>query len=156
MKETNKLVGSFVLLSADGVKILIPQSNIGQAHYLPVNEQWIKHQSYDGLFSSENMKDTLFVALSNQLKPLKKSSQDRFIALPLHTKNNPLTTKILWVWNSAQILLNRRFDLIKLPQFISQSRSPVIGYVEYNNEIVYYCDTDKLITYALNNSNYQN
>ncbi len=156
MKETIKLAGSFVLLSADGTKILIPQSDIGQAHYLPINEQWIKHQNYDGLFASANKQDTLFIALSNQLKPLKKSSQDRFIALPLHTKNNPLTTKVLWVWNSAQILLNKQFDLIKLPHFISQAHSPILGYVEYNDDIVYYCETEKLVNYALNSANYQN
>ncbi len=163
--------GNFVLLTLDKIKILVKQSDIGQAQYLPLDSQWLKYnpnqQNNQGFFVVETMADSVFVSLSDTLKPLTAPAQDRFIALPflsmpflsvpcLSTSNanqpdqfSQSEPRLLWLWRGVQMLVNQEFEVIKLPQFIYQNHSPVVGYVVYNNEIVYYCQTEKLISYAL-------
>ncbi len=167
--------GNFVLLTLDKIKILVKQSDIGQAQYLPLDSRWLKYspneQSDQGFFVVETIEETradsVFVFLSDTLKPLSTPIHDRFIALPflsmpflsvpcLSTSNanqpnqfSQSGPRLLWLWRGVQMLVNQEFEVIQLPQFIYQNHSPVVGYVVYNNEIVYYCQTEKLISYAL-------
>ncbi len=149
MKKINKIEGNFALFTIDDTKIMLPQSDVGRAEYFSSDTQWSPHKTKKGMFVSDNVKDCLFVFLSHDLRLESSVPSHRFIGLSLKEKQQEQDQQLIWVWSSAQILMNKQFQLIPLPDFVCKEQSPVLGYVVYNNHIVYYCDTKQLIEHSL-------
>ncbi len=149
MKKINRIEGNFALFTINDTKIMLPQSDVGRAEYFSSDIQWSADKTNKVFFVSENVKDAVFVFLSQDLHLETEVPEHRFIGLSLKEKQKEQDQQLIWVWSSAQILMNKQFQLIPLPDFVCKKQSPILGYVIYNNHIVYYCDTKELISHSL-------
>lgn len=141
----NELTGNFIILSADETHIALPLEDVGQANYLSHDTEWLVQPNMPGCFASNEYPDKLFIALSDQLKPIATKLDDRFIILPFaHTDDN-----IMWVWKTAKLLNNHTFNVFALPSFVISENSPISSYTYHEDKMVYLCRVQHLVNFAL-------
>lgn len=143
--KTYTLTGNYVLLRADETRLLLPQTDVGQAEYLTHESQLLPLEGSEGVFYLENHTDHFFVALSAHLKPQYTPPQNHFIATYLANTDEELR----WCWHEVKILHDLQLAAHPLPEVVLVENSPVTHYVELEGSLAYPCTAEKLLAFAL-------
>lgn len=140
------LHGNYVLLRADTLRLLLPQHEVGALEYL---ESVPTPGDAPGLFlptSKGEMQDHRFVALSAQMNLLTSFPVERFVYTTLGNAQDDL---LGWCWDEVQVLPELEVSPQTLPAVLRAPQTPVVRFVQYDDEIVFLCNARQLRSYAL-------
>lgn len=136
------LRGNYVLLTADTLRLMLPQEEVGEAEYLDVA---LEASDEAGLLKPVG--DAIsrrFVALSEQMTLLPRCPPDRFLVTSIGEENDRLG----WCWNEIQILINAEMQAHPLPPILLPPGTPVSYYVEFQGKLAYLCSAQQLSSFA--------
>jgi hypothetical protein len=123
--------GNYVMLRAGDLRLVLPQEDVGAAHYL------------DGE-TGENAAPG-YEALSADMKPMHMRPRESFIACELH--GGP--EGIAWCWDDLRVLIDVELVPVPLPQVLRGTGSPVQAYVELDGEPAFLGNAADVCRYAL-------
>lgn len=133
--------GNFVLLTADTLRLLLPQSDVGQASYL---DEEPRDSGLDGLFEIGSPDaPRLAAALSPQLRPLPKFPGKRFVLTGLTAQDD-----IVLAWDEVKVLIDIELRPRPLPGPCLSPEAPLREYVEIGAGLAFCCSGERLLTYA--------
>jgi hypothetical protein len=137
------LRGNYVLLSADTLRLLVPQNEVGAAEYL---ETLLESADEPGLLRRPGAENTRrFAALSAKMTLLPRCPANRFIVTSLGLEDDELG----WCWNELKVLIDVKLWPQPLPAVLRAPYTPVEQYVELAGEIAYLCSARRLRAFAL-------
>jgi hypothetical protein len=135
------LRGNFVMLRADGLRLLLPQHEVGAAEYV---DGTVQPAGAGGFFSlGEGADARTVVALSGRLRPLAQWPTGRFVLTRLESGAGELSL----AWNEARVLIDAHLELHPLPPVLRVPGAPLQGYVEHAGELVF-CTTARAVVEA--------
>ena len=140
-----ELRGNFVLLRADTLRILLPQSEVGNAEYLDAVPQASEVPGifeYRGARGSEGAQALL--ALSAAMLPMQAYPQDRFVVTPIATPQGAVG----FGWNEVSVLIDARLQAQTLPAAMLADDAPLREFVEIDDKVVFCCDAARLADYV--------
>ncbi len=122
--------GNFVLLRADGLRLLLPRQDVGAAEYI---EHEPRPTGAPGLFE-DGEGDGLrqVVALSDQMRVLPDFPRGRFVLTKLRAGEGEL----FFAWNEVQVLIDAQFERHALPPVMQAPGAPIEAYVERDGEVL--------------------
>lgn len=142
---SRELRGNFVLLRADTLRLLLPQTDVGAAAYL---DQTPRATDMPGLFEHRGEAGGQAVlALSAHMVPLAQYPQDRFFVTPIAT---PLGD-IGFGWSEVTVLIDAQLQPQALPTALVAEHAPLKEFVEIDGHVVFCCDAEHVAEYALAN-----
>jgi hypothetical protein len=142
---SRELRGNFVLLRADTLRLLLPQSDVGVATYL---DQVPQATDLPGLFEHRGEAgEQAVLALSAHMVPLAQYPKDRFLVTPITT---PLGD-IGFCWSEVSVLIDTRLQPQALPTALVAAHAPLKEFVEIDDHVVFCCDAEHVAEYALAN-----
>lgn len=113
------LDGDFVMLRADGLRLLLPQQDVGAA----------AHRDAKAGSGGSGV-----VALSATMEPLAAVPADRFVVTALHGAGPG--EALSFAWNEVRVLIDARLRWHPLPAAMRVPGAPVSGYVEEGGEVL--------------------
>lgn len=135
------LRGNFVILRADGLRLLLPQREVGAAQYV---DGAVQPAGADGFFTLGGPADAhTVVALSGRLRPLVQWPPGRFVLTRLESGAGELS----FAWNEARVLIDAQLELHPLPPVLRVPGAPMQGYVEHDGELAF-CTTARAVVEA--------
>lgn len=135
--------GNFVVLRADALRLLLPQEDVGVAHYL---EGEPPAAGEAGLFrQGEGEAARTVLALSEQLRPLQRFPRERFLLTRLHAGDDELVL----AWNEVRVLIGVQFARQPLPPAMRLPGAPIDGYVDQDGELLLCSSAARVLAYAL-------
>lgn len=135
--------GSYVLLTAGGLHLLLPQHEVGAAEYL---EGELEPTDEPGILKRRGAESTRrFAALSTQMTLLPYCPPGRFLVTPLGGGADDLG----WCWDELQILIDVELQPRPLPAALLRPGAPVVQYVEFADKLAYLCSANQLREFAL-------
>ena len=143
VSATANLRGNFVMLRADGLRLLLPQDEVGAAEYV---EGRASPTGAAGFFETGEGADArTVVALSGRLQPLAQWPQGRYVLTRLGSGAGELS----FAWNEARVLIDARLERQPLPPVMRAPGAPIRGYVEHEGELVFCTTAGAVIEAAL-------
>ena len=150
------LRGNFVLLRADTLRLLLPQSQVGHAAYLdgrprPTGKPGLMRLGqHEGERGGEGDGGGLrrFAALSADMTLLAECPANRFVVASLG-EGNESNESLAWCWDELQVLIDVELHPRTLPSVLVAPHTPVEGYVEHAGELAYLCDGNRVAEFAL-------
>lgn len=137
------LCGNFVMLRADGLRLLLPQGEVGAADYV---DGHARPTGAGGFFEIGDGGDARsVVALSGRLRPLAQWPPGRFVVTRLESGAGELS----FAWNEARVLIDARLERHPLPPAMRAPGAPIQGYVEHEGELVFCTTARDVIEAAL-------
>lgn len=134
------LRGNFVMLRADGLRLLLPQREVGAAEYM---DGTLRPAGAGGFFEIGDGQARAVVALSGRLRPLAQWPPGRFVLTQLESAAGRLS----FAWNEARVLIDAQLELHPLPPVMRVPGAPIQGYVEHEGELVF-CTTARAVVEA--------
>lgn len=140
------LHGNYVLLRAGGLRLLLPQHEVGALEYLasvPIPAD------IPGLFrltDADDMQDRRFIAVSPQMKLLTSFPKERFVYTTLGDEEHDL---LGWCWDEVRILPELEITPQALPAVLRAPQTPVSRFAEHGDEFLFLCSARQLRNYAL-------
>ncbi len=139
--------GNYVLLTADTLRLLLPQQEVGVSEYL---EGALEPAEGHGLLKlSGTAGGRRFAAVSAQMTLMPYCPPGRFLVTPLGNENDGLG----WCWNELQILIDVELPLQPVPEVLLAPNTPVRQYVEWEGKLAFLCNARQLKAYALGAGN---
>ena len=136
------LRGNFVMLRADTLRVLLPQSEVGAAEYL---EERPQPTGEPGLLRlPDDTCNRKFAALSGRMTLLAACPDGRFVAATLGGREEPA-----WCWDELKVLIDTELHPKPLPAVLVTPLTPVESYVEYEGSLAYLCSAGRLAGFAL-------
>ncbi len=148
-----QLRGNYVLLTADSLRLLLPQHEVGAAEYL---EGALEPSAQPGLLQLQGVPgERRFAALSARMSLLPNCPPDRFLVSSLGEGNGAgeVESGLGWCWNEMKILIDVDLRAQPLPAVLLARHAPVDCYVELDGLLAYPCSADRLQAYALAQGN---
>lgn len=137
--------GSYVLLRAQELRLLLPQPDVGVAEYL---EHEPVPTTEPGLFEYTNgLQGRIVAALSPALRPLERFPRGRFVMTPLQTGAGELCL----AWDEVRVLIDARLDARPLPPAMRTADGPIEGWCELDGQVLLCTTAPRLLAYALAN-----
>ena len=138
------LRGNFVLLRADTLRLLLPQSEVGAAGYLDTRPE---PTAQAGLLRLPGPAGERHVAaLSAHMTLLPACPAERFIVATLGDSGEGLE----WCWDELRVLINIEVHAQPIAALLLAPHTPVTHYAELGGELAYLCNADQVKAYALN------
>jgi hypothetical protein len=125
------LRGTFVMLRAGGLQLLLPQYEVPAVDHLPPEQREL--QRSDGV-----------IALSEQLRPLPSVPANRFVITQL------LGSPVAFAWDAVRMLLAVDLPWRALPAALRTPDLPVDAYLELDGAPVLCTTARRLLEFALN------
>jgi hypothetical protein len=134
--------GNYVLLSADSLSLLLPQSQVGASEYL---EGTLEASNAPGLLQQSGTTNARhFVALSAQMAPLSHCPPDRFLVVTLNNEDDHLG----WCWKELRVLIDVELQPQPIPSVLLAPDTPVSHYVVLDGKPAYLCSAQQLRAFA--------
>jgi hypothetical protein len=134
--------GNYVLLSADSLRLLLPQSEVGASEYL---EGTLEASNEPGLLQQSGTTNARrFVALSAQMTPLSDCPPDRFLVVTLDHENDHLG----WCWKEQRVLIDVELQPKPIPSVLLAPDTPVSHYVDLDGKPAYLCSAQQVRAFA--------
>lgn len=135
--------GSYVLLTAGELSLLLPQDEVGAAEY---RDGELEQAEAPGLLKLRG-KDSprRYVALSRDMTALPQCPAERFLVTPLGNGDDGLG----WCWDELKILIDVKLPIQALPPVMLTPDAPVDRYVEIDGKLAFLCNARRLKSYAL-------
>lgn len=135
--------GTFVLLRAGALRLLLPQADAGPAEYL--GERPVRSAVPGMLRSPHGGDGRTYAALSGAMTLLPDCPPERFIASVLDCASEA----IVWCWDELRVLIDVEMELFPLPCALATSSTPVAEYVELEGAPAFLCSAQELCRFAL-------
>jgi hypothetical protein len=123
--------GNYVMLRAGGLRLVLPQEDVGAAHYL------------DGATVEDDCAG--YEALSEDMKPMPKRPRERFIACEL--RGGP--EGVAWCWDELRVLIDVELAAFPLPEALQGADSPIRSYVELDGAPAFLSSAADVCRYAV-------
>jgi hypothetical protein len=134
---------NYVLLTADTLRLLLPQHELGDAEFL---EGALEASDRPGLLKrGGGSGPRRYAALSKRMRLLPYCPPERFLAARLGDASDDLS----WCWNELRILSNVHLQPQPLPKVLIAPGSPIDQYVEFEGKLAYLCSAQRLRAFAL-------
>ena len=132
--RTMRLRGDYVLLRADGLRLLLPQRDVSATEYIetepvPGSEPGVFEHDMPG----EGRRG--IVALSERMRPLREFPTERFLLTRLSC-----TREVSLAWNEIRVLLDTELEFHDLPAIMKGDVDVIDAYVELDGELAF-CTT---------------
>jgi len=137
-----RLGGSFVLLRADSLRLLLPQQDVGPAEYI---EHEPRPTATPGLFeygAGDGLRR--IVALSDRMQALGSFPQGRFVVTQLVAGEGELS----FAWNEVRVLIAAELEPHPLPPAMRTAGAPIDAYVEHDGEVLLCSTAGQVVGYA--------
>lgn len=135
--------GSYVLLRADGLRLLLPQTDIQSTDYMQVRPELIEGES--GLLHVPGSEDgAVYVAIAADMRLLDECPSDRFVS----TRFNG-GVDVQWCWSEVRVLIDVQLPCEPLPPVLLADYTPVRELVAVGEEWAYLCSAESLQQFAL-------
>lgn len=136
--------GSYVLLRADSLRLLLPQSDIQSTDYMQARPELIEGES--GLLHVPGSADgAVYVAISSDMRVLDACPADRFVSTRLRGG-----VDVQWCWTEMRVLHDVQLQCEPLPAVLQAPYTPVREIAATgNNEWAYLCSADMLQQFVL-------
>jgi hypothetical protein len=135
------LRGNFVMLRAEGLRLLLPQREVGAAEYV---DGTLHPAGAGGFFEiGEGEQARTVVALSGRMRPLAQWPPGRFVLTRLESAAGDLA----FAWNEARVLIDASLEMHALPPAMRVPGAPIDGYVEHEGELAF-CTTARAVVEA--------
>lgn len=141
------LRGNFVMLRAETLRLLLPQTEVGAAEYLEIRPEPTAEPGHLAL--PDEAAARRFVAMSAQMTLLPHCPADRFVVAAIGDSCNSPG----WCWDELQVLIDVELQPQPLPAVLLAAETPVDGYAEHSGEIAYLCSARRLAEFALKTRN---
>ena len=119
--------GNFVLLRAGKLKLVLPQAEVGAAHYIAPG---------DSMHS---------VALAESMQLLPQRPAERFIAAEFTGEY----AGVAWCWDEFRVLIGIELHSVPVPTALQATDSPVHAYVEVDGDLAFLCSAQAICRYSL-------
>ena len=140
--SSDPIRGNYVLLRADGLRLVLPQRDIRSTDYMmsrPARMDW-----ENGLLHVPGSTDAaVYVAVSAGMQLLEECPADRFISTVLQGLD------VHWCWSDVRVLLNAELHPLPLPVSLIAPGTPVREVVAVGGEWAYMCSAEILQQFAL-------
>jgi hypothetical protein len=135
--------GNYVLLTADGLRLVLPQHEVGTTEYL---DGVLEAGDEPGLLKLQGLESALrFAALSTRMTLLPHCPSERFLVTSFRGGNEDIN----WCWNELKVLINVELQPQALPAVLLTPDTPVEHYVEIEGKLAFLCSADQLRKFAL-------
>ena len=135
------VAGSFVLLRADKLRLLLPQQDVGAAEYI---EHAPRATATAGLFEYGTGQGLRYiVALSEQLQYLPVFPGGRFVLTRLMAGD----AQVCFAWNEVRVLIAPELAPRPLPAAMRAKGAPIDDYVEHEGEVLLCSTADRVVRY---------
>lgn len=135
--------GSYVLLRADGLRLLLPQADIQSTDYMQQRPVLIEGES--GLLHVPGSDDgAVYVAISADMRLLDECPSDRFVS----TRFNG-GVDVQWCWSEVRVLIDVQLPCEPLPPVLLAEHTPARELVTLGEEWAYLCSAESLQQFAL-------
>ena len=135
--------GNYVLLRADTLRLLLPQSDIQSTDYMQTRPEPIDGES--GLLHMPNSDDgAVYVALSSDMRLLGACPSDRFVSTRLQGD-----VDVQWCWSEVRVLMDAQLSCEAVPPVLLAPHTPVHEMVAVGDDWAYLCSADVLQQFAL-------
>jgi hypothetical protein len=137
------LRGNFVLLQADGLRLLLPQHDVGSAEYL---DQTPRASALPGLFELEpdaESQTRSIAALSPQMDLLPEFPVKRFLMTSLCGQDD-----IALCWNEVRVMIDAEVHPQPLPPVMLPPEAPLREFVELADGIAFCCTGERLLAHV--------
>ncbi len=142
---TRELHGNFVVLRADKLRLLLPQTDVGTASHLDAQP---KATDLPGLFErTDGEGGTALVALSPDMLPLGTYPAERFLITAIDTPMG----EVGFGWSEVSVLIDARLQAQPVPQVLLDPHTPVNEFVEIDGEVVFCSDRERLAAHVFAN-----
>ena len=134
--------GNYVLLRADGLRLVLPQRDIRSTDYMMSRP--VRMDGENGLLHVPGSTDAaVYVAVSAGMQLLEECPADRFISTVLQGLD------VHWCWSDVRVLLNAELHPLPLPVSLIAPGTPVREVVAVGGEWAYMCSAEILQQFAL-------
>ena len=140
--SSDPIRGNYVLLRADGLRLVLPQRDIRSTDY--VMSRPVRMDGENGLLHVPGSTDAaVYVAVSAGMQLLEECPADRFISTVLQGLD------VHWCWSDVRVLLNAELHPLPLPVSLIAPGTPVREVVAVGGEWAYMCSAEILQQFAL-------
>ena len=138
-----ELRGNLVLLRADTLRLLLPQSEVGAARHLDATPL---PGEQPGLFEHRGAEgNQTLMALSGAMRPLHSYPASRFVITPIRSTHGV----VLFAWDEVSILIDAHLQARPVPAGLVSRNSAVQHFVELGDKIAFCCNAQGLTDFAL-------
>ena len=135
--------GNYVLLRADTLRLLLPQSDIQSTNYMQTRPEPIDGES--GLLHMPGSDDgAVYVALSSDMRLLGACPSDRFVSTRLQGD-----VDVQWCWSEVRVLMDTQLSYEAVPPVLLAPHTPVHEMAAVGDEWAYLCSAEVLQQFAL-------
>ena len=140
--SSDPIRGNYVLLRADGLRLVLPQRDIRSTDYMMSRP--VRMDGENGLLLVPGSTDAaVYVAVSAGMQLLEECPADRFISTVLQGLD------VHWCWSDVRVLLNAELLPLPLPVSLIAPGTPVREVVAVGGEWAYMCSAETLQQFAL-------
>jgi len=141
---TMKMRGDFVLLRAEGLRLLLPQREVMSTEY---RDHAPAATAQAGIFALEDAHGTPqpVAALSDRMALMDRFPQDRFV---LTRFAGPGQATAL-AWNDVRVLIDTELEFHALPAVMQDGAGLVDAYVEIDHELAFCTTAQRMLPEAL-------
>ena len=140
--SSDPIRGNYVLLRADGLRLVLPQRDIRSTDYMMSRP--VRMDGENGLLHVPGSTDAaVYVAVSAGMQLLEECPADRFISTVLQGLD------VHWCWSDVRVLLNAELHPLPLPVSLIAPGTPVREVVAVGGEWAYLCSAEILQQFAL-------
>ena len=140
--SSDPIRGNYVLLRADGLRLVLPQRDIRSTDYMMSRPVCMDGEN--GLLHVPGSTDAaVYVAVSAGMQLLEECPADRFISTVLQGLD------VHWCWSDVRVLLNAELLPLPLPVSLIAPGTPVREVVAVGGEWAYMCSAETLQQFAL-------
>jgi hypothetical protein len=133
----NSQRGTFVLLRAGALRLLLAQAEVGPAEYLETRPE---PSEVPGLLRCDDAR--AYAALSDAMTLLDECPRERFIACTLAGDER------LWCWDELRVLIDIELEPVALPAGVADPSTPVAAYVELDGAPAFLCSAADVRAFA--------
>ena len=140
--SSDPIRGNYVLLRADGLRLVLPQRDIRSTDYMMSRP--VRMDGENGLLHVPGSTDAaVYVAVSAGMQLLEECPADRFISTVLQGLD------VHWCWSDVRVLLNAELHPLPLPVSLIAPGTRVREVVAVGGEWAYMCSAEILQQFAL-------
>lgn len=127
---------NYVLLTAGGLRLLLPLQEVGEAEYL--DGELCTSDEPGRLRLRDVESERRYIALSEHMYPMPQCPPGRFMFTRVGADD------LGWCWDDIQVLHGLKFGLEPLPSVLLAQFTPFTHYIELDGQLAYLCTAQLL------------
>lgn len=139
-----KMQGDFVLLRADGLRLLLPQKDVSSTEYI---ESTPEPSNTPGVYLLQDPDGTehQVIALSESMSALGSYPRQRFLL----TRHGDATHDFSLAWSDVRVLIDTELEFHALPAVMQEEGALIDAYVEIDGELAFCTTAPRLLPHEV-------